>query len=202
MERAKEEGETKKVQRAEAVEALVYLIAQAKEEQEHAREQEWRKSWRGLGWVWRISLGALSVRDGLGQQRGEDDDDGNRTWESLTSANSLVDIARLHCNIKLEEDQASMLNTRPNYSRRTYASFVLSSRSWGRLQPGAKSISQPPPRRGLGPNTPYHQLGPPIPSNFSTVPPASTQLSKSTAPSSPPSYGGVYTRSPSQACLP
>ena len=40
----------------------------------------------------------------------DNEDDGNRTWESLTSANSLVDVAGLHCNIESEQDKARVLN--------------------------------------------------------------------------------------------
>ena len=40
----------------------------------------------------------------------ENEDSGNRTWESLTSANSLIDVAKLHCNIELEQDKAGVLN--------------------------------------------------------------------------------------------
>src|SRR6266550_316149 len=62
---------------------------------------------------------------------------------------------------KLEEDQVSVLN---RLVRITQTPFVLSSSSCTQLlQPGPKSESQPPPRSGLGPNAPYHQLGPPIP---------------------------------------
>ncbi len=37
----------------------------------------------------------------------ENHDDGHKvtTWESLTSTNSLIDVARLHCNIELEQDK-------------------------------------------------------------------------------------------------
>ncbi len=34
----------------------------------------------------------------------------NTTWESLASANSLIDVARFHCNIELELDKASVPN--------------------------------------------------------------------------------------------
>ena len=40
--------------------------------------------------------------------KNEDKDDGSNTWESLTSTNSFVDVAR--CNVGLERDKASVLN--------------------------------------------------------------------------------------------
>jgi hypothetical protein len=39
----------------------------------------------------------------------EKDGDGYRTWESLTPANSLVNAARLHRNIELEQDKPGEL---------------------------------------------------------------------------------------------
>ena len=64
----KEEGNRKGPD--EAVEAMVDLIAQAREEEEQARERGDTDTVRGLGWIWRILFRSLiSLREKRRQKR-------------------------------------------------------------------------------------------------------------------------------------
>ncbi len=83
----KKKRETEKVQRVEAVEAIVDLIA-------HARERGDTEI------VEKLTRARMCMEDSLRVPYQSEMD-----WnDTLTSANSLVDVARLHCNIKLEQD--------------------------------------------------------------------------------------------------
>ncbi|KAM6495151.1 hypothetical protein JOM56_009774 [Amanita muscaria] len=86
----KKKRETEKVQRVEAVKAIVDLIAQARERGDTETVEKLTDVEDSL------QVPSQSEMDWNGNQN---DDDGNRTWESLTSANSLVDVARLHCTL-------------------------------------------------------------------------------------------------------
>ncbi|KAF8346223.1 hypothetical protein F5887DRAFT_1158529 [Amanita rubescens] len=97
--------------RGEAVEAMVDLIAHVKEKEEQARERGEAET------VESLTSARMDMEDSLqvpyqfemdwdgNENENDGNDDGNRTWESLTSANSLVDVARLHCNVELEQDK-------------------------------------------------------------------------------------------------
>ena len=97
----KKKRETEKVQRVKAVKAIVDLIAQARERGDTETVEKLTDVEDSL---------QVPYQSEMDWNGNENDDDGNRTWESLTSAKSLVDVARLHCNIELEQDKASVLN--------------------------------------------------------------------------------------------
>ena len=58
----------------------------------------------------------------------ENDDDGDKTWESLTSANSPVDVVRLHCNVELEQEKASELMPRSDPTPQRLSTRILEQR--------------------------------------------------------------------------
>lgn len=97
----KKKRETERVQRAEAVKAIVDLIAQARERGDTETVEKLTDVEDSL---------QVPYQSEMDWNGNENDDDGNRIWESLTSTNLLVDVARLHCNIELEQDKASVLN--------------------------------------------------------------------------------------------
>jgi DNA polymerase gamma 1 len=101
----KKKRETEKVQRVEAVEAIVDLIAQARKRGDTETVEKLTRARMNMEDPLQVPY--QSEMDWNGNEE-ENEDDRNRTWESLTSANSLVDVARLHCNIELEQDKASL----------------------------------------------------------------------------------------------
>ncbi len=91
LDRARVENENSlagtRSRRVEAVEAIVDLIA-------HARERGDTEI------VEKLTRARMCMEDSLRVPYQSEMD-----WnDTLTSANSLVDVARLHCNIKLEQD--------------------------------------------------------------------------------------------------
>jgi hypothetical protein len=133
-----------------------------------------------------------------GNENENDDNDGNRIWESLTSSNSLVDVTRLHCTIELEQDKASVLSKLVRITR-------------GELMPHMFPPSVPPDPNP-NPNLDLEDSDPTPPTtdsdhlslaNFLTYCTTDVhtahKIRSTIIPS--PSSPGVHTPSPSQACL-
>ncbi len=94
----KKKRETEKVQGVEAVEAISSRVQGRDKSSQDTETAE--KPTNG---------GCQSYQSEMDWNGNENDDEGHKNWESLTPANSLVDVARLHCNIEWEQDKASAL---------------------------------------------------------------------------------------------
>lgn len=110
----KKKRETEKLQKNEAVEAVIDLIARVREEEDQAQDdpenlERLKKVRMDMEESLRLSY-QPEVDYGNENDDADDDDNGeNMTWEALTSANSLVDVARLHCGIELEQNKAAVM---------------------------------------------------------------------------------------------
>ncbi|KAF8631471.1 hypothetical protein AX15_002384 [Amanita polypyramis BW_CC] len=98
----KKKRERERLQRDEAVEAVVDLISRVREEEEHVENEESLEKLKRVRMDMEDSL-RFFPSDTPGADWEDDASGEGVRWESLTSANSLVDVARLHCNIELDE---------------------------------------------------------------------------------------------------
>ncbi|OJA17615.1 hypothetical protein AZE42_01199 [Rhizopogon vesiculosus] len=91
--------ETQQVRRAEAVEAVVELMRDAELKHDGEVDEIKREELRRL---------CADLEEGLPQLEAadvdaEEADLSSKRWEDLTSANSLADVAKLHCNIDVDK---------------------------------------------------------------------------------------------------
>ncbi|KAK2462616.1 hypothetical protein APHAL10511_005349 [Amanita phalloides] len=108
----KKKKETERVQRDEAVEALRELIGKVREEEGNADGER-------LEYLRKVRTDmehSLAPEMDWGTNEEEEGDEDVKRWESLTSANSLVDVARLHCGIDLH-DKTGIRNKLVNLTR-------------------------------------------------------------------------------------
>jgi DNA polymerase gamma 1 len=91
--------ETQQVRRAEAVEAVVELMRDAELKHDGEVDEIKREELRRLRADLEESLPQLEAAD----VDAEEADLSSKRWEDLTSANSLADVAKLHCNIDVDK---------------------------------------------------------------------------------------------------
>ena len=91
--------ETQRVRRAEAVEAVVELMRDAELKHDREVDEIKREELRRLRTDLEESLPQLEAAD----IDTEEADLSSKRWEDLTSANSLADVAKLHCNIDVDK---------------------------------------------------------------------------------------------------
>ncbi|KAI6157921.1 DNA polymerase family A-domain-containing protein [Pisolithus tinctorius] len=89
----------KRERREEAVEMVVGMLQNVEVQYEREADDERCAELRRL---------RSELEEGLSQLQSEDfnmdiDEESKRTWEDLTSANSLADVAKLHCNIDVDK---------------------------------------------------------------------------------------------------
>ncbi|KIL59116.1 hypothetical protein M378DRAFT_188045 [Amanita muscaria Koide BX008] len=110
----------------EAVQVVTELVRRVREEEEREEggDEEKLERLRSLRRDMEESLNGTSIEaDAL-----EPNDLGEeKRWESLTSANSLVDVARLHCNIDVEDEKTSTRNRLLQITRRELMPHLFSS---------------------------------------------------------------------------
>jgi DNA polymerase gamma 1 len=92
--------ETQKVHRAEAVEAVMELMRDVEFKHDQEDDEIKREELRRLRADLEESLPQLEAVDTDAVEA----DLSSKRWEDLTSANSLADVAKLHCNIILEKE--------------------------------------------------------------------------------------------------
>ncbi|KAI6040200.1 hypothetical protein EDC04DRAFT_2677935 [Pisolithus marmoratus] len=91
--------EEKRERRDEAVEMVVGMLQNVEAQYEREVDEERRAELCHL---------RSELEEGLSQLQSEDfsmdmEEESRRTWEDLTSANSLADVAKLHCNIDVDK---------------------------------------------------------------------------------------------------
>jgi DNA polymerase gamma 1 len=91
--------ETQKVHRAEAVEAVIELMRDAEFKHDQEDDEIKREELRRLRADLEESLPQLEAVDTDAMEA----DLSSKRWEDLTSANSLADVAKLHCNIDMDK---------------------------------------------------------------------------------------------------
>ncbi|KAG1834876.1 DNA polymerase family A-domain-containing protein, partial [Suillus variegatus] len=92
--------ETQKVHRAEAVEAVVELMRNTESKYDQEDDETKREELRRLRADLEESLPQLEAADADAVEA----DLSSKRWEDLTSANSLADVAKLHCNIDMDKE--------------------------------------------------------------------------------------------------
>lgn len=92
--------ETQKVHRAEAVEAVVELMRNTEFKYDQEDDETKRDELRRLRADLEESLPQLEAADADAVEA----DLSSKRWEDLTSANSLADVAKLHCNIDMDKE--------------------------------------------------------------------------------------------------
>lgn len=92
--------ETQKVHRAEAVEAVIELMRDAEFKHDQEDDEIKREELRRLRADLEESLPQLEAADTDAMEA----DLSSKRWEDLTSANSLADVAKLHCNIDMDKE--------------------------------------------------------------------------------------------------
>jgi DNA polymerase gamma 1 len=114
-------------QRAEAVEAIVGYMASVKEREQSetdvAQQQELHKVYHDL----QDSLLQLQIHDSNGPnpEAAEAGYEAARRWEDITAANSLRDVAKLHCNITVDKTlRDDFLSAEPEYIRENLVDFL------------------------------------------------------------------------------
>lgn len=95
--------ETQKVHRAEAVEAVIELMRDAEFKHDQEDDEIKREELRRLRADIEESLPQLEAADTDAMEA----DLSSKRWEDLTSANSLADVAKLHCNIVMDKEVRS-----------------------------------------------------------------------------------------------
>jgi DNA polymerase gamma 1 len=84
---------------AEAEEAVVALLDETKSRQAVEPDGTKRKELHAMGAAIEESLLHNTVHNDDAREEAE-----NKTWEDITSANSLADVARLHCGIDMDKE--------------------------------------------------------------------------------------------------
>ncbi|KAG0693387.1 DNA polymerase family A-domain-containing protein [Suillus ampliporus] len=92
--------ETQQVHRAETVEAVLELMRDAEFKHDHEVDEIKREELRRLRADLEESLPQLEAADTDAMEA----DLSSKRWEDLTSANSLADVAKLHCNIDMDKE--------------------------------------------------------------------------------------------------
>ncbi|KAG2067134.1 hypothetical protein BDR04DRAFT_1159428 [Suillus decipiens] len=92
--------ENQRVRHAEAVEAVVELVRVAEFKNNQEDDENKREELRRLRADLEESLPQLEAADADAVEA----DLSSKHWEDLTSANSLADVAKLHCNIDIDKD--------------------------------------------------------------------------------------------------
>lgn len=95
--------EAEQEQQEEAVEAIVQLIQTVDRRQSEEVDASKKEELRRLRQQMEESLPSFHQDDGSGDPALEADISSNR-WEDLTSANSLADVAKLHCGITMDKE--------------------------------------------------------------------------------------------------
>ena len=94
--------EQEQEQRAEAIEAVYDLLQQAEERLATETDPEQRAEIERLMREMEESLPTLQAASL--EEVDSDEDLSEKRWEDLTSANSLADVARLHCGIEMDKE--------------------------------------------------------------------------------------------------
>ena len=102
-------------QRDEAVEAVIGLMAAVEERQQRETNPEKGEELKQLHRAMAdslIQLQSQSVPNPTLDENSSDEDEGtSKRWEDITSANSLADVAKLHCGIKIDKEIRNDLMT-------------------------------------------------------------------------------------------
>ena len=113
--------------REEAVEAIVGYMASIKEreqiETDVAKQQELRKVYHDL----EDSLLQLQTQNDSNSPNPEGEEAGfeARRWEDITAANSLRDVAKLHCNISVDKTlRNDLISAEPDHIRDNLVDFL------------------------------------------------------------------------------
>ena len=90
----------KRERRVEAVEMVVGMLQSAESQYERELDETRRKE---------LIFLRKALEEGLAQLQSEDfnmeqEEEAKKSWEDLTSANSLADVAKLHCNIDVDKE--------------------------------------------------------------------------------------------------
>lgn len=88
-----------KEQKEEAVDAVLKLIQETEEKQEEEQDTAKKEDYKRLRQEMEDSLPQLQAGDGVEAEA----DLSSKRWEDITSANSLADVAKLHCNIDMDK---------------------------------------------------------------------------------------------------
>ena len=104
--------QTEKEQREEAVEAVLGLMKTVEERHEQEVDTTKQAELRRLLQDMEDSLLLLQTQASAGGDADISDDDiESKRWEDITSANSLADVAKLHCGIEMDKEIRSDLMT-------------------------------------------------------------------------------------------
>jgi DNA polymerase gamma 1 len=109
-------------QREEAIEVFVGRMKSVKEreqvETDATRRRELRKQCQEIE-------DSLQVQSGCDSEGEDTSSEAAKRWEDITAANSLQDVARLHCNIDLDKDiRDDLMTAEPDYIRENLADFL------------------------------------------------------------------------------
>ena len=115
-------------QREEAVEVIVgYMKAVQEREQTETdltKQEEFRKAYQDM----EDSLLQLQNQSSSSDSNIEGEDasvEAAKRWEDITAANSLQEVARLHCNIHLDKDiRSDLISADPDYVRDNIVDFL------------------------------------------------------------------------------
>ncbi|KAF8893833.1 DNA polymerase family A-domain-containing protein [Infundibulicybe gibba] len=96
--------ETAKEQQEEAREAVHDLLEDVDKRQSEEPDQVKREELRRLRQSMEESLLSSQAADGIAVDDVAEADISSKRWEDLTSANSLADVAKLHCGIEMDKE--------------------------------------------------------------------------------------------------
>jgi DNA polymerase gamma 1 len=112
-------------QREEAVEAVIGYMKSVKEREAQETDETKRGEFRKLYQAMEESLLELQTHCGSSAEGDHSSIDIIKRWEDITSANSLADVAKLHCNIDLSKEiRSDLLSADPEQVRENLTDFL------------------------------------------------------------------------------
>ncbi|KAF8895021.1 gamma DNA-directed DNA polymerase [Gymnopilus junonius] len=118
--------QTEKEQREEAVEAVIGLIKTVEERHQQESDANKQEELRRLLQDMEDSLLLLQTQVSPGGDADLSDDDiESKRWEDITSANSLADVAKLHCGIEMDKEiRNDLMTAEPAYIRENLSDYL------------------------------------------------------------------------------
>lgn len=112
-------------QREEAVEVVIGYMKSVKEREAQETDETKRNEFSKLYQDLEESLLELQIRNGSGAEEDDSSIDVVKRWEDITAANSLADVAKLHCNIELSKEiRSDLLSANPDHVRENLSDFL------------------------------------------------------------------------------
>ncbi|CAA7264671.1 unnamed protein product [Cyclocybe aegerita] len=119
--KSKQEEEEQKEEAVEAVEALIRSVTERqKQEADTSRKEEFKKLLKQME-ASLLMLQAPADEDGDISA----DEIASKRWEDITSANSLADVAKLHCGIRMDKEiRNDLMESEPQHIRDNITDYL------------------------------------------------------------------------------